>query len=200
MAKINAIDITSLTFQEGSAPSTPASTKWKLYTKTDGLYYIDDAGVETGPLAAASATFVGAKAYNSSTQSLTASTADQIVTFDSEEYDTDTIHSVASNTGRFTVPAGKGGTWMFHAGSLLQNGTQNYLVYFRLNGTTPIRGGVTVGAGSGGSYRFQVSCAASLSAGDYVELLVTTGTGSSQTIGHASTVNAQTWMTAHFAG
>lgn len=50
MAKINEIDITSLTFQEGSAPTTPASTKWKIYTKTDGLYYIDDAGSETGPL------------------------------------------------------------------------------------------------------------------------------------------------------
>lgn len=52
MAKINEIDITSLTFQEGSAPATPASTKWKIYTKTDGLYYIDDAGSETGPLGA----------------------------------------------------------------------------------------------------------------------------------------------------
>ena len=50
MAKINEIDITSLTFQEGSAPTTPASTKWKIYTKTDGLYVIDDAGPETGPL------------------------------------------------------------------------------------------------------------------------------------------------------
>ncbi len=47
MAKINAIDITSLLFQEGSAPSTPASTKWKLYFKTGGLYIIDDTGAET---------------------------------------------------------------------------------------------------------------------------------------------------------
>lgn len=40
-------------FVEGSAPSTPASTKWRVYFKTDGLYYIDDAGTEVGPLAAA---------------------------------------------------------------------------------------------------------------------------------------------------
>lgn len=50
MAKINEVDITSLLFQEGAAPATPASTKWRLYTKTDGLYVIDDAGAETGPL------------------------------------------------------------------------------------------------------------------------------------------------------
>lgn len=54
MAKITDIDITSLLFQEGAAPSTPASTKWRAYFKTDGLYYKDDAGTETGPLAAAS--------------------------------------------------------------------------------------------------------------------------------------------------
>lgn len=54
MAAINAIDITSLLFQEGSAPTTPASTKWRLYFKTDGLYVRDDAGTETGPLAASS--------------------------------------------------------------------------------------------------------------------------------------------------
>jgi hypothetical protein len=42
-------------FAEGSAPATPASTKWRIYAKTDGLYYIDDAGTEVGPLAAAGA-------------------------------------------------------------------------------------------------------------------------------------------------
>lgn len=47
MAKISAIDITSLNFQEGSAPSTPASTKWKVYFKTGGFYIIDDTGAET---------------------------------------------------------------------------------------------------------------------------------------------------------
>lgn len=52
MAKITDVDITSLLFQEGSAPSTPASTKWRLYAKTDGVYYKDDAGAETGPLGA----------------------------------------------------------------------------------------------------------------------------------------------------
>lgn len=54
MAKLSGITATSITYQEGSAPSTPASTKWVSYFKTDGQYYKDDAGVETGPLGAAS--------------------------------------------------------------------------------------------------------------------------------------------------
>lgn len=47
MAKISAVDLTFLNFQEGSAPSTPASTKWRVYFKTGGLYIIDDLGAET---------------------------------------------------------------------------------------------------------------------------------------------------------
>lgn len=54
MAKLSGITATSITWQEAAAPSTPASTKWVSYFKTDGLYYKDDAGAETGPLAASS--------------------------------------------------------------------------------------------------------------------------------------------------
>lgn len=57
MAKLSAIDATSLTFQEAAAPSTPASTKWKLYAKTTGLFVKDDAGNEIGPFGAASGVF-----------------------------------------------------------------------------------------------------------------------------------------------
>lgn len=48
-----ATETTFIQFQEGSAPSTPASTKWRAYFKSDGLYVVDDAGTETGPLAVA---------------------------------------------------------------------------------------------------------------------------------------------------
>lgn len=50
-----ATETTFVQFAEGSAPSTPASTKWRVYAKTDGLYYIDDTGTETGPLVDAAA-------------------------------------------------------------------------------------------------------------------------------------------------
>ena len=40
-------------FQEQAAnPDTPATGKWAFFFKADGLYYIDDAGVVTGPVAA----------------------------------------------------------------------------------------------------------------------------------------------------
>jgi hypothetical protein len=55
VAKLSGITATNITWQEAAAPSTPASTKWITYFKTDGLYYKDDAGAETGPLAAGGA-------------------------------------------------------------------------------------------------------------------------------------------------
>ena len=60
--------------------------------------------------AAASTAFVGCSVYKSGTQSLANNTV-VVVTWDSEYYDTDAIHSTASNTSRFTVPAGLGGKW-----------------------------------------------------------------------------------------
>jgi hypothetical protein len=35
---------------QGSTPSTPASGHTTVFTKSDGLYVVDDAGAETGPL------------------------------------------------------------------------------------------------------------------------------------------------------
>jgi len=35
--------------EESGTPPTPGAGKWSIYTKPDGLYIVDDAGVETGP-------------------------------------------------------------------------------------------------------------------------------------------------------
>lgn len=42
--------------EQASAPSTPASGKWKLYPKSDGFYAVDDEGNEVGPFGAAAPT------------------------------------------------------------------------------------------------------------------------------------------------
>lgn len=36
--------------EQASAPTTPSSGFWRAYFKSDGLYIVDDAGSETGPL------------------------------------------------------------------------------------------------------------------------------------------------------
>jgi hypothetical protein len=36
--------------EQATKPTTPATGFWRAYAKADGLYIVDDAGVETGPL------------------------------------------------------------------------------------------------------------------------------------------------------
>lgn len=51
MAAIDNAAIGSIKFDElGAAPSTPATGDWKLYFKASGLFIVDDAGAELGPL------------------------------------------------------------------------------------------------------------------------------------------------------
>ena len=51
MAKASDNKFPSVLFGElASAPTTPAAGNWRVYTKPDGLYVVDDAGTETGPL------------------------------------------------------------------------------------------------------------------------------------------------------
>ena len=51
MASLDNAAITVIKFDEvGSLPATPAANDWKLYFKAGGLYILDDAGAELGPL------------------------------------------------------------------------------------------------------------------------------------------------------
>lgn len=178
MAKINEIDITSLLWQEGAAPSTPASTKWRLYFKTDGLYFKDDAGTETGPLVAAGATtFVGARVYNNANVSITTSGVSQNVTFNSERFDTDAFHDTGSNTDRLVVPTGKGGKYLI-TGHLqyAANATGIRSIGINLNGTTNLAQH-NQNANASGTTIMSVSTVYELSAGDYVVLVAFQSSG-----------------------
>jgi hypothetical protein len=51
VANIDDIEIPSLLFDEQAAsPGTPGTGLWRAFFKSDGLYIVDDAGVEAGPL------------------------------------------------------------------------------------------------------------------------------------------------------
>lgn len=51
MAKASDNEFPSVLLDEqASAPTTPATGFWRVYAKSDGLYIVDDAGAETGPL------------------------------------------------------------------------------------------------------------------------------------------------------
>lgn len=166
---------------EVAAPSTPASGKVRLYAKSDGnLYQKDDAGTETvlaGGGGGGGYT-QGARAYNSADISISNNSLTPL-TFNSERYDTDTIHSTGSDTGRLTCKtAGKYlivGQIEFAA-----NTSGRRILEIRLNGTTNLaeiehHPSQTGSAPTG----MNILTIYDLSVNDYVELLVYQSSGGS---------------------
>lgn len=153
MATIDGIDITSLLFQEGSAPSTPASTKWRLYFKTDGLYVIDDAGTETGPLATGGASLGAWTTYTPTwTSGGTTSIGNGTLTGRYKLLDANTgllivrfvwgstTSDSGSGTWTFSLPSGwtAGTTYQVLAGHIADSGTDHKLCVGKVapSGTT----------------------------------------------------------------
>lgn len=109
------------------------------------------------------------------------------VTFDSERFDTQGIHSTVTNTDRLTIPTSWGGLWFVGASmNWAANSTGSRFARIRVNATTEIAeaGGVNTGASLGVPITF--STVYRMSVGDYFTL------DAYQNSGGSLDVNAQT--------
>lgn len=173
MAKASDNEFPSILFDEqASAPTTPATGFWRAYFKSDGLYVVDDAGTETGPLAASAspAAFVGAKAAASATTSANSATWTAKAYAAADTYDTDGFHDPASNNTRMTIPVGKGGT--YRVGGLMEfaaNTTGDRGMRFIVNGATTHNVALLPSTKNAASWRYSGTIELALSAGDYIE-------------------------------
>jgi hypothetical protein len=105
-----------------SAANTPA----RLGIGSSAQVLTVASGVPSWATPASGSTFVGCRLFNSADQSLANATA-TAVTFNSETYDTDGFHSTATNTSRITIPAGKGGYYLFSAATRWPGGNSTGL-------------------------------------------------------------------------
>ena len=131
--------------------------------------------------AAASTAFIGCSVYNSAGQSLANETL-VALTWDTELYDTDAIHSTASNTSRFTVPSGLGGKWLLnvHIG-WTGGGSAGYRgLRPRINGTD---NGFVYNYTAGTGISTEYSLVYDLSAADYIEIMGDQSSGGSLSTG-----------------
>lgn len=133
---------------------------------------------------------IAARVFNSAAITGIVTATETALTFDSERFDTDTIHSTSSNTGRLTATT---------AGKYLISGvahwsaavSANVQIVIRLNGSTRIARSIIVGT----DYRaMHVSTIYDLAATDYVELLVRHGSGSDRTIAAISNESPEFMM------
>jgi len=79
--------------------------------------------------------YLGASVFNSANQSIANNTV-VALTFNSESFDTDSIHSTATNTSRLTIPTGKSGKYLISGGLYWAgNATGGRSTYVHKNGT-----------------------------------------------------------------
>ena len=142
--------------------------------------FVADSAETTGLkwVAPAAPSFVGAFVYNNAAQSIANETS-TIVLFNSESYDTDAFHSTVTNTGRLTVPTGKGGKYLV-GGQIFYsaNSTGKRNINVRKNGSGGFFGTVVPTAATGGTV-LETTVLVDLAANDYVELMVEQNSGGS---------------------
>jgi hypothetical protein len=98
---------------------TAADTLAALTVGTNGQVLTADStvsptGLKWATPASSTPTFVGCSIFNNANQSIPNATGTTI-TFNSEQFDTDGFHSTSTNTGRITIPSGKGGKYLLTA-------------------------------------------------------------------------------------
>lgn len=131
-----------------NAQNPPLTTKGDLFTfstiptrvgvgANDTVLTADSAEATGLKWAApAGAGFVGVSLFKSANQSIV-SGAGAVVTFDSELFDTDGFHSTVTNTGRITIPAGKGGKYLLTGKGIWNaSGTGQRISSIRKNSTS----------------------------------------------------------------
>ena len=173
---------------------TYSTTDARLAVGTNDQVLIADSATATGLKwgATPKSPFIGVSCGKSAAQSTTQNTF-TIITFNTEEFDTDGFHDNSTNTSRITIPAGLGGKYRiggvisFGASSvgsrqirLIKNGTTiTSLVQADNNGssTTPT------------TYPFSIIL--NLVATDYVEIETNQGTSGSLNVGTTSIFQAE---------
>jgi len=156
-----------------------------------------------GGAAPAAGSFVGCQLTNSGPIILTNNTSTTIP-FNTEKFDTDDFHSTVSNTGRITIPSGKGGKYLFTAKVVFQgNATGIRYGSFKKNGTTQYRMTTIQAITSGGPdvTAFTMSQVFELVATDFIELVcIQTSGGNLNVLGLSDGDTEEVYFTAQFLG
>jgi hypothetical protein len=154
--------------------SSSGSTPARLGIGTAGQVLRVNSGATAPEWATPAGGFVGCSLYDSNATQSVASSTDTIVTFNSEFFDTDGFHSTATNTGRITIPTGKGGKYLFIASAFFVNLASGKEGRFYKNGNQLLTYGWTSASGVAGT---SGSVILDLVATDYIEFIVIQSSG-----------------------
>jgi hypothetical protein len=160
---------------------TYSTTAARLGVGSNGTVLTADSAEATGVKWAAPAapSFAGSRVFNSAVQSISTASF-TTVTFNSESFDTDGFHSTSTNTGRFTIPAGKAGKYEIYFrsqwNSTDNNGRREFIC--NKNGSTTLMQ-VYSAFSTRDQLGFQGTTIQDLAVGDYVDIQVYQSSGGS---------------------
>jgi len=128
--------------------------------------------------APAGGSFVGCKLKKTAATFTVAHNTATALSFDSEEYDTDTFHDNSTNNTRITIPAGKGGKYLFVGTTRVNSLTSGDLILFFAKNGTQINVAIVNNPADGTCLTTEYL---NLTAGDYIELKAFQNSGSTKT-------------------
>ena len=165
--------------------ATADNTPSRLAVGANATVLTADSTTATGlkwAAVASGSTFVGCSLTKSANQAITTSTRTNI-SFDGEDYDTNSFHDNSTNNSRITIPAGKAGYYQF----IFQPGIYNW-TYWEMqimkNGVN--QRVIDFGAVSGVEVSFSYSMILNLVATDYIEMNMFQNSGSNKNEGPTS--------------
>jgi hypothetical protein len=189
----------SVLITEGTIPASPAAGKQRQWidSTTKQLKVVSSAGTQT---VGTGLKLIGCKVWNSTTQTMNGSGTNggnTLITFDSEEWDSDGFHSTSSNTSRITIPTGFGGKYAVGYMVWLGTSAAGTLIDMYVNGAIATHHGMRFQTIDVGTMTMNGHGIANLAAADYIELQLNNPSASTITIGHASAQVVQTafWAT-----
>lgn len=134
-----------------------------------------------------------ARVYNNANISV-ANATDQALTFNSERFDTDTMHSTSVNTSRITFTSA--GTYLVGGNAIFAaNATGTRKIFVRLNGTTPIATAEVVNGGASADVSLAVSTLYTFAASDYIELVAFQNSTGSLNVTASGNTSPEFWAT-----
>ena len=165
--------------------SSTANVKTRLALGTAGQVLTVNSGA-TAPewtTISTSPTFVGVSCTGTGTQTINNSSW-TMVTFDTEEYDTNGFHSTSTNTSRITIPSGKGGYYLLTSHIYVDNsgGAGRRGSQFFKNGNYTNISFVEVAPTSGTYNGIVNTWIVNLAVGDYVEVGIWQTSGGSVSV------------------
>jgi hypothetical protein len=148
--------------------SSSGSTPARLGIGSTGQVLTVASGLPSWATPASGSTYVGASAYQTGSQSLTAG-AYTAINWQAENWDTNTFHDNSTNPSRFTIPAGKAGYYNFILNLGIGSATGQVYWQVTVNGTAVSNCAWNISASETKLFQsVTVNCAV----GDYVQWTV----------------------------